>query len=212
MMEIKIKSDTTLALINELKIMYQNHNINNRLNVPGRGILGPAKRLNHNFIKNEKSNYAYLSKPYGWNKVHHFTIKCKLGNGRSIFNKALNFTDFKYIDTLFFVHYKHNFNVVDLPNLRKAGFSNCQGLLDVSWLSKLKILLLWECDKVSDISPLSNVRNIHIKHCRLIRDIRALDKVLHLRLEGLHLLHDLSIFKKKDQHIINCRQINLDDS
>ena len=169
------------------------------------------------FIKNlyldiEKSNYAYLSKPYGWNKVHHFTIKCKLGNGRSIFNKALNFTDFKYIDTLFFVHYKHNFNVVDLPNLRKAGFSNCQGLLDVSWLSKLKILLLWECDKVSDISPLSNVRNIHIKHCRLIRDIRALDKVLHLRLEGLHLLHDLSIFKKKDQHIINCRQINLDDS
>ena len=57
MMEIKIKSDTTQALIKEIEMMYQNHNKNNQLNVPGRGILGPAKSLNHNIIKNEKSNY-----------------------------------------------------------------------------------------------------------------------------------------------------------
>lgn len=37
-MEIKIKSDTTQTLINEIKMMYQNHNKNNRLNMPGMGI------------------------------------------------------------------------------------------------------------------------------------------------------------------------------
>ena len=37
-MDVKIKSDTTQALLNEIKMMYQNHNKNNRLNVPGRDI------------------------------------------------------------------------------------------------------------------------------------------------------------------------------
>ena len=94
-----------------------------------------------------------------------------------------------------------------LSNVHELGISNCT-ITDVSPLSNIHNLTLWDCPNLTDISPLSSVQKLKLGFCQGIIDVDALHTVSDLTLHSCHSITDVSRLSSVPKlKIINCEGI-----
>jgi len=151
--------------------------------------------LRHMFISqvilsNNKSGYAYLHKPYGWNKVH--TLKLRMYYSKT----RVDISELGLIHTLSLGDYEIS-DITVLSKVRNLSLHLCIGINDnnISALSKVRTLSLYWIPEIRDVSPLAYVHKLTLFSCKNITDVSALSSVYDLTIYYCNNIYDVSALK-----------------
>ncbi len=157
------------------------------------------------FIKNMwfddvQSHRLYKSRPEYWNYVHRLYF---VGFETSLLDISL----LTRLHTLSLDQCNNMVNIASLGKIRYLKLYYCDQIEDVSVLGTVYDLTICNCKKVKDVSGLGSVHRLNLIYCDAIEDVSALGTVYNLSFNTCAGIKDISALDKVLFLTIYCTQL-----